>query len=158
MSEKEPIKKTFTPQEASVKAQKYCSYQERCQQEVRDKLYEWGLWRDDVESIITDLIGNDVLNEERFAKSYARGKFRIKKWGKVKIRHALQHWNISDYCMKIAMQEIDGDEYMEVLRKIISGKLKGGSKKSPALNHKAGQYAISRGYEAELVWKIVNEK
>lgn len=99
------------------KAESYCAYQERCQQEVRDKLYEWGLWKNAVENIIAKLIQDNFLNEERFAKAYAGGKFRIKKWGKVKIKLELKKRKISDYCIRQAMKEIDGPDYEKELKK-----------------------------------------
>ncbi len=77
--------KVYTQKQALIKAESYCAYQERCQQEVRDKLYSWGLHEVQVENVIAELIASNFINEERFAKAYAGGKFRIKKWGRVKI-------------------------------------------------------------------------
>jgi regulatory protein len=156
MEEEKRKKKTFAPNEAFLKAQRWCVYQERCQQEVRDKLYEWGLHLDAVENIIANLISDNYLNEERFAKAYAGGKFRIKKWGKTKIKIELRKRKISDYCIKKAMQEIKEDEYTNTLKQILTKKLKeikGG--KLQVRNYKAAQYAISRGFESDLVWDIV---
>src|SRR5687767_2477337 len=87
-----------------AKAQKYCAYQERCQQEVRSKLYGWGLWKEAVEGIIAELINENFINEERFAIAFAGGKFRIKKWGKTKIKLELKKRDISDYCIKQALK------------------------------------------------------
>ena len=91
---------------ALVKAQRYCAYQERCQQEVRARLYEWGLYSRVVESIIAELITNNFINEERFSKVYAGGKFRIKKWGRIKIRQKLREKNITKYCIEKGFEEI----------------------------------------------------
>ena len=93
--EHEPKKKKLTPQQAVIKAQMSCAYQERCQQEMRDKLYEWGLYSNDVENIIANLISDGYLNEERFAKAFAGGKFRIKKWGRIRIKLELKKRKIS---------------------------------------------------------------
>src|SRR6478672_11099295 len=82
--------KVYTQHQALVKAEAWCAYQERCQQEVRDKIYSWGLHEHEVENVIAELISKNFLNEERFAKAYAGGKFRIKKWGRVKIRMELK--------------------------------------------------------------------
>lgn len=145
-----------------IKAQKYCAYQERCQQEVRNKLYEWGLWKDAVEEIISELINENFLNEERFAIAYAGGKFRIKKWGRTKIKLELKKRNISDYCIKKALKEVVDKEYEASLKKIIKDALKkyplkrGGMQKVNQ-NFKIAQYAISRGYEAEMVWEAIKE-
>ena len=89
-------KKITDEKAAYVKAEHYCAYQERSQQEVRDKLYEWGLWPDAVENIISELISNNFLNEERFAKAYAQGKFNQKGWGRIKIKQALKLKKVPD--------------------------------------------------------------
>ena len=93
---KEPIKIT-DPHLALVKMQGWCSYQERSQQEARDKLYELGMWTDAVENIISQLIQDNFLNEERFAMTFAHGKFAIKKWGRIKIKQELKQKRVSDY-------------------------------------------------------------
>src|SRR5688500_741234 len=111
-----PKKIRITDQkQALIKARNYCAYQERCQQEVRDKLYEWGLWPEAVENIIVELITDNFLNEERFATTFAGGKFRIKKWGRVKIKLELKKRKISEYCIKQAMKEIDEKDYLKTL-------------------------------------------
>ncbi|HEY6161731.1 MAG TPA: regulatory protein RecX [Bacteroidia bacterium] len=143
---------------AFTKAASYCAYQERCQQEVRDKLYSWGLWPEAVENIITQLITENFLNEERFAKAFAGGKFRIKRWGRVKIKMELKKRKISDYCIKQAMKEIDERDYMKVLRALVkeqeeklkkkklSGRFAGEIKKQKIM-----QYCLARGFEQDLV-------
>ena len=99
--------KVYTQKQALIKAESYCAYQERCQQEVRDKLYSWGLHEVQVENVIADLIASNFINEERFAKAYAGGKFRIKKWGRVKISIELKRRKISTYCIKKGLAEIE---------------------------------------------------
>lgn len=152
MEEKKKLK-IKDPVQALAKAQAYCVYQERSQQEVRDKLYEWGLWKDAVESIIAELITTNFINEERFAKAYAGGKFRLKRWGRVKIRIELKRKGLTDYCIRKGLQEIDEEEYMEALLKVISEKATKSKDKNPLKrNYSIAQYAISRGYEPDLVW------
>ena len=149
-------RKTLTPLQALVKAQATCAYQERCQQEMRDKLYEWGLHSEAVENIIAQLISDNFLNEERFAKAFAGGKFRIKKWGRVKIKIELKKRKISDYCIRKGMEEISDREYMQALKEIIAKKLKENPKgQLRARYYKAAQYAISRGFESDVVWDIL---
>jgi regulatory protein len=156
--EKKP-KKKLTPNQATIKAQLSCAYQERCQQEMRDKLYEWGLFSNDVENIIANLISDNFLNEERFAKAYAGGKFRIKKWGRIKIRIELKKRKISDYCIRKGMLEIEESDYLKILNEIIAKKLKETPKgKIQIRNYKAAQYAISRGFESDLVWEAIKGK
>jgi regulatory protein len=159
MNTDRPEKKILSPQIAMRKAEEFCVYQERCQSEVRSRLYDWGLWQKDVESIIAELISSGFINEERFAKSYAGGKFRIKKWGRKKIILALKQKNISEYCIKIAINEIDPKEYAKTLQEIITKKIKETKEKTPLrLRAKLAAYAISRGFESELVWDLLNKK
>ncbi len=156
--EKKP-KKKLTPNQATIRAQLSCAYQERCQQEMRDKLYEWGLYSNDVENIIANLITDNYLNEERFAKAFAGGKFRIKKWGRIKIRIELKKRKISDYCIKKGMQEIDDDDYIKTLQAILAKKLKENPKgKTQVRNYKAAQYAASRGFESDLIWDLLKRE
>jgi len=142
-----------------AKAQKFCDYQERYQQEVRDKLYSWDAKPDEVEQILCLLVEQDYINEERYARAFARGKFRIKHWGKNKIRRELKFRRISEYCIKQGLFEISDDEYLETLENVI--KRKGGFETrpyiaTPAQRYKIAQYAISRGFESHLVWEILN--
>jgi len=144
------------PTQALPKARKYCAYQERSQQEVRDKLYSWGLHRRDVEQTIALLITENYLSEERFAIAYAGGKFRMKEWGRIKIKQALKLKKVSDYCIRKALGEIDSRAYSKTLAKLIEKKGKEVKEKNPLKkNYKVAQYAISRGFEPELVWEIL---
>lgn len=159
MFEEKKPKKKLTPNQALIKAQMSCAYQERCQQEMRDKLYEWGLHSNEVENIIADLISTNFLNEERFAKAFAGGKFRIKKWGKVKIKIELKKRKISDYCIRKGLAEIDDKDYINTLKDVISKKLKENAKeKTQIRNYKAAQYAQSRGFEGDLIWDIIKQE
>jgi regulatory protein len=159
MSEENKPKKRLTPNQAYLKAQATCAYQERCQQEMRDKFYEWGLHENDVENLIAKLISDGFLNEERFAITYAGGKFRIKKWGRIKIKLELKRRKISDYCIRKAMAAIDDNAYMAALKEILAKKLKENPKgKLQVRNYKAAQYAASRGYESDLIWDCLKEE
>ena len=151
-------KKNCTPHEALVKAESWCAYQERCQQEVRDKLYSWGLHENDVENLIAELITKNFLDEERFAKAYAGGKFRIKKWGRVKIRLELKRRKLSDYCIKKGLAEIDEDEYLKTLVKVMQGKMNSTKEKNPMKKkYKVMNYLLSRGFENDLVREVIGE-
>ena len=155
---KAPIKIT-DPHLALIKMQSWCAYQERCQQDTRNKLYELGLWPEAVENIIVKLIEENFLNEERFATSFARGKFVIKKWGRIKIKQELKQKRVGDYCLKKAMQEIDDDEYLKTLKKLMDSKRK--LIKEPnkiKLQYKLMNYALSKGYEKDLVFDVLNNK
>jgi regulatory protein len=145
-----------TPEQALKKAESYCAYQERSQQEARDMLYSWGLHRNEVENILTILIGNGFLKEERFASAFAGGKFRIKKWGRNKIKNALKSKSVSDPLIKKALSEIDQREYEKVLKQVIAAKSRVTKETNPyKRKNKIAQYVISRGYEPELVWSVL---
>lgn len=152
----EKSRKIYSPQEALKKAFKYCTFQERSQQEVRDKLYELGLHKKDVEPIISQLITENFVNEERFAIAYAGGKFRIKQWGKIKIRLALQKKRVSAYCINKALQEISNRDYQKTLEKtIVEYSKKIAEKNLLKKNYKIAQHVISKGFEPELVWEFL---
>lgn len=149
-------KKISDPKKALLKAQKYCAYQERCQQEVREKLYEWGVLPKVLENVIAELIIANFINEERFAKIYAGGKFRIKKWGRIKIAVKLQSKNISEYCIKKGLEEIDEEDYLETLREVIEKKARILDEKNDYLRkNKIARYAIRKGFEPGLVWEVL---
>jgi regulatory protein len=137
---------------ARAKAEHYCSYQERSQQEVRDKLYEWGLHSKSVENMVSELISNNFLNEERFSKAYATGKFRQKGWGRLKIKQGLKFKKVPDVLIKKALLNIDGDDYLKALENILSKKSALLAEKDPfKRRYKLQQYALGRGFEADLV-------
>ena len=143
---------------ALAKLQRYCAYQDRCHQEVRTKLLSLKIYGEELEEVITELIRENFLNEERFARSYARGKFRMKKWGRNKIKQNLKLKKISDYCLRKAMEEINEEEYIHVLQGILQKQIeKHSDKKEHEARDKAIKYAISRGYETPLVLCLVNK-
>jgi regulatory protein len=149
--------KKLTIKEAYLKAAAYCAYQERTQQHVRDKLFSYGLHSDEVEESISKLITDNFINEERYAKAYAGGKFRIKKWGKLKIKASLKFEGLSDYCIKKGLLEIPQSDYETTIKKIITERSKKETEKnSLKRKFKIATYLISRGYENDLVWDQLN--
>ena len=147
---------SFIQPEILAKAQHYCAYQERCHQEVKNKLYELGCNTDTVNEVMVRLIETNFLNEERFAKAFAGGKFRTKKWGRLKIKRELAARKISDYCIKAAMKEIDEKDYWECLVHLIE-------KKSPANSdwneqQKTTTWLMSRGFELDLIKEAMVNK
>lgn len=155
-----PQKKKITdPKEALTKAEHYCAYQERAQQEVRDKLYEWGLWPEAVEQAISDLIAGGFLNEERFAKAYALGKFRQKGWGKIKIKQGLKLKRVPDVLIKKALALIDGDAYITTLADILTKKARTIAEKDDfKRRYKLQQYALSRGFESDIIIDVLKDR
>lgn len=141
---------------ALAKAEHYCAYQERSQQEVRNKLYEWGLWTNDVEELISELIQTNFLNEERFTKAYVSGKFKIKHWGKIKIKQGLKLKKVPDKMILNALKAIDYDDYLKTI-------LDAAIKKAPLIkekepykrNYKLVTYLMSKGFERDLIVEVL---
>lgn len=150
--------KKLSVQQAREKISRYCAYQERSHLEVRKKLYEFGLYRDDVEEIISLLITDGFLNEERFAKAFAGGKFRIKKWGRIKIVHALEGKGVSKNCIKLALKEIDDVDYQEILNRLIEEKsgILSQEENEYVKKDKLSKFLIQRGFEPDIVWATIN--
>jgi regulatory protein len=148
--------KVFSREQAKVKAESYCAYQERSQHEVRNKLYEWGLHERDVEQIISELIGENFLNEERFALAYTLGKFRIKNWGKIKIKQGLKLKRIPDKMIVKSLKAIDPDDYLATLQRLIEKKASLVKENDPYKNrYLLSRYAASKGYEQDLISDIL---
>lgn len=146
----------LTPQQALLKLAHYCAYQERCHLEVKNKLADYGVYFHDAEQVIAELIVQNYLNEERFAIAFAGGKFRVKKWGRNKIKQELKLKKISEYCIKQGLKEIDNEQYIQVLEKEAFQKYKASKDKNILVKaNKTAQYLISRGFETDLVWDVV---
>ena len=126
------FRKTYTPQQAYPKIKHYCSYQERSHAEVKEKLYGFGLRKPEVEELISKLIEENYLNEERFSESFARGHFRMKQWGRVKIKYELKQKQVSEYNIQKALSSIEEDAYLKTLKKLAETKWK--NIKTPGVN------------------------
>ena len=117
--------------QATAKAESFCAYQERSQNEVRYKLVDWGIRGDELEEILSELISNNFLNEERFATAYASGKLRINHWGRQKIKQGLKLKGVPDRIVKKALYSFDDDEYFKILKKVLAKKEKATIEKNP---------------------------
>jgi len=137
----------------------YCNFQERSHKEVRNKLYELGCRTTEVDQLISELIEAGLLNEERYARSIARGKFRLKKWGRNKIIQSLKQQQVSAYCIKKALTEINTDDYLSTLTRLARKKwqeLK--TERSVLLKKiKLFRYLLQKGYEHDLINDIYEE-
>lgn len=143
--------------EALIKAASFCAYQERTHKEVRTRLSELEVVGDESEAILTYLIKNNYLNEERFARIFAGSKFRQKKWGRIKIRQELKMRGISDYCLKAGMSEIDDNDYMITLQEIIEKKSKDIKDSNKLIiKQKLVKFVLSKGFEHDLVFDVVS--
>ena len=151
------MQKPFPGKDVALqKMQRYCAFQERCHSEVRQKLLELSVYGDTLEEIIAELIADNYLNEERFARSYARGKFRTKAWGRNRIKQELKMRRVSEYCIRKGLEEIEEDDYLATLEKVIHKKLEElrGEDLFTA-QQKTAQYAMRKGYESELIWQVI---
>lgn len=138
---------------------KYCRYQERCHSETKSKLVELGCNRDEADEYIVWLISEGILNEERFARAFARGKFRMLGWGRDKIKQQLKLKKVSDYCIKSGFSEIDEAEYEEKLGKLVEKKIKDlkSEKNKNIKKQKIFRYIVQKGYEKDLILNILAE-
>ena len=152
------MRKSYSPDEAKGTIVRSCAYQERCHQEVRIKLFQLGLSENQVDETITELITEGFLNEERFARTFAGGKFRIKKWGRLKIVQGLEAKGITPNCIRSGLKEIDERDYVETLTAILEKKNEQiGEPNRYVRRDRISKYAIQRGYEPELVWRVLRE-
>jgi len=141
---------------ALAKAEHYCAYQERAQQEIRNKLYDWGLHAAEVEDIISELIVTNFLNEERFANAYVSGKFNINKWGKIKIKQGLKFKKVPEKMIIRALNSIDYDDYLKAILDGADKKLRTITEKDPyKKKHKLISYLLGRGFENNLILEVL---
>jgi regulatory protein len=150
-------KMSWTLAEAKGKLETYCAYQERCAWEVRRKLFEKGIQGESVEKLIEELSNEGFLDEERFSKSFARGKFRLKKWGKTRITQELKLRKINPKTIQIGLSEIDPEEYYDTLLSLTEKTWEKTTEKDPFKKRfKVIHYLISRGYEQDLVQEAIS--
>lgn len=152
-------RKQLTPEQALQKLRHYCGYQERCHNEIREKLYNLGVKKTEHDILISTLIEEGYLNEERFAMTFAGGKFRQNQWGRNKIKYALRQKQVSDYSIKKALKQINENEYLAVLKKLADEKydsLKG--EQWLLRRKKTMDYLLQKGFEMELVNNVVGSE
>ena len=146
------FKKYVTEEDALKKIKHYCAYQERCHSEVKEKLYSFGLYKQQVENILSKLIEDNYLNEERFAIAFAGGKFRMKHWGRKKIEYELRQKQVSTFCIKLALKAIDEKDYHSSLLKWATAKWKSVNDEVVyARVAKTYAYLLQKGYESSLI-------
>jgi regulatory protein len=138
---------------------RYCQYQDRCQKEIRNKLYENGASKDEVAELMIELIESKLIDEERYARNFARGKFRIKNWGKRKIIFELKQDQISEYCIKKGLSEIDDEEYLQTLERLTERKIPEYMKDKNLFTRRAKlqRYLSQKGYEQELIAEMIKK-
>ena len=150
--------KGYTVQEATKKIESYCAYQDRCHKEVVSKLKDMGMIPLAIDTIIAQLIEDRFLNEERFAKSFARGKFKIKKWGKNRIVRELKFRDISKYNITTALKEIEPEVYLTTLDNLAKKRLDQITEtNTQKRGKKLADYLLYRGWESHLVYEKLKE-
>ncbi|MEJ7821089.1 MAG: regulatory protein RecX [Chitinophagaceae bacterium] len=151
--------KKLSKEQALPKIKQYCAYQERCHAEVREKLYSYRLYKNDVDQLISQLIEENYLNEERFAIQYAGGKFRMNQWGRVKIKYALRQKQVSEYSIKKGLKEIGDADYKKTLQKLAVQKLKTLKSETNIFSKKKKlqDYLLQKGYEITLIADAIND-
>jgi len=149
-------KKQPSIEEINRKIRHYCAYQERSHYEVRERLYSLGLHQAQVELLLTQLIEEEYLNEEKFARSFVRGKFSLKKWGRVKIKYELKQKRVSDYNIKIGLKEINETDYQAAAAKLVESKW-GTLKDEAAMARQAKTiaYLQQKGYELPVILQAI---
>lgn len=150
--------KTFTVDEAISKMEHFCAYQERCHQEVRQKLVEMRMIPEAMDMIVGHLLQNNFLNEERFSKTFVRGKFRIKKWGKRRLIQELKKREISKFNINLAIREIEDGEYLEVFNTLIEKRWESVMESNVyKKKKKVADYMLYRGWESSLVYEKLSD-
>jgi len=148
----------YSVEQALQKLRHFCGYQERCHEEVKQKLYSLGLYKDEIESAISVLIEENYLNEERYAIAFAGGKFRMKQWGKVKIEYELKSKKVSAYNIKLALKSIEEDDYLKTLYDLTQKKWESIALEDEKLfvkRSKITTYLLQRGFEKQLVAEAI---
>ena len=152
------MKDFFTLKEATKKLEHYCAYQDRCHEEVIQKLRSMKMDQDEIDQIIVQLIADNFLNEERFACSYARGKHRIKHWGKIRIVNELKFRKISQYNINLALKEITTEEYEATFHNLAEQNWESIRELNPLKKRKKFcDYVLRKGFESNLVYEKVKE-
>jgi regulatory protein len=151
-------RKQLSKEEALQKLRHYCAYQDRSHFEAREKLYSYGLRKQEVEESLSQLIEENFLNEERFAIQFAGGKFRMKQWGRTKIKYELKQKRVSEYCIKTALSSIDEETYQKTLLQLAKKKwtsIKGDGVNLFVKMSKTKNFLLQRGFEPLLVSSVV---
>ncbi|TXE14248.1 regulatory protein RecX [Algoriphagus aquimarinus] len=145
-------KNSWSQEEAFEKLTTFCAYQERCPWEIRRKLYDKGISDEPAERLIAELIAAEFVNEERYARAFARGKFRLKKWGRNRIRMELKMREVSEELIRKGLSEIDPEEYYDTLLTQAEKKWENTHESDTyKKKFKVTQYLMNKGFEMDLI-------
>lgn len=151
--------KVYTEQQGKQEAMVYCSKEERTQKDVFEKLLKWGLTAEEADNVLASLISDNFINEERYARLYAKSKFHQNKWGKTKIRFYLSQKGLSKKCIEKGLEEIDDKEYYEIcllLAKQKFNSLSGNGDLLPIKRKKAVIFLNGKGFEFDIINKTLD--
>ena len=144
--------------DAKIKAARFCAYQERAPSEVKTKLVRYGLNADQLDQAMNELLSEGFIDEHRFASAYALGKLRLKKWGKLKIKKGLEHYEIHPQCIVEVLGALPSDDYNQTMINLIEKKRQGLRVSNPYIkNHKIAGFLMSKGFEPDLVWDYLKQ-
>ena len=150
--------KVYTVKEATERIQSFCAIQDRCQWEVEKKMKEWEISDEIIENILTDLILDKFVDEQRFSESFCRGKFRIKRWGKVKIKNELKIKKISKNCIDKGLLQIKNKEYLKVLKDLYIKKKDSLKDTNQFIRKgKIAKHLHQKGFESNMIWELINK-
>ena len=149
--------KKLTGEQALQKLRHYCAYQERCHSEVKQKLLSLGIFSKQAGELMASLIEDDYLNEQRYAIAFAGGKFRVNRWGRIKIRHELRQKQVSSHCIAKALEQIEPEDYQAAIEKLAQAKLESLDVPRTGLleKKKVHDYLQQKGYEAQLIAEVL---
>tara|TARA_B110000008_G_scaffold10170_1_gene9800 strand:- start:3 stop:479 length:477 start_codon:yes stop_codon:yes gene_type:complete len=151
-------KRVYDIKIALERLKNFCTLQDRCQFDVIQKMKEWGLLELTQDHILEILITDKYIDEERYAQSFCRGKFRIKKWGRIKIANGLRKKQISNICINKGLNEIEDEEYEILLNNLLEKKNNSLKDKNHFVRKKKiASFLIQRGFEGNLVWDKIRE-
>lgn len=149
-------KQAYTIKQGEELAKDYCCIQERCHKEVISKLIAWGLTNEQADEVLTNLISENYINEERYAKIYSRSKFNQNKWGRIKIKYSLKQKGISDNCIASGLKEIDYDDYKALCQDLAIKKIQTQKGENPQVKkQKTISYLSTKGFEYEVINKVL---
>ena len=150
--------KKVRPEEAYAKAAKFCAYQERSRREVTTKLMQWGLSRPEAADLLDRLEKENFVNEDRFVAAYVGGKFRMQRWGRVKISYGLRGHGVGEAAVALGLAALNNADYAATLHGLAVRKAAALTAETDPQRRrqKLAAFLLSRGFESDLVWPVVN--
>lgn len=151
------IKKETTGQQAYQKLTALCARSEHCQQEMIDKMRQWGVPPEEQAQVMERLVKERYVDDERFTRAFVNDKIRYNKWGRRKVEQALWMKRIDEHIAKAVLDEVDDEEYTAILTPMLKQKRRSTKANSDyELNMKLIKYALSRGFTMDIIKQCIN--